>query len=401
MKRSVFAPCLLLAALLLAACNLPTNASGSFAARTSLPTLTPSATAVSLTLADATATPTATTAVAVAAVSGGVSERSQQRIDQWRGRVRRRGGRPALRDPHGLAGATPSCTATRCPASRAGRVAPPRSWPPPTAWPIPTCWSRARCCACRASRCRPPRSRRFSRYPPPGEYGSLTAAPLQNVEALPGGAQRLIVGAGTTITVRWLNFPPGNLTQAEIVYIPANQTQSAISLSIDTNLADGVTAVWTVPANADGRLLASAPLPGQNHEFVYSPEVWVRAAAPLPTPVPAPGTYGTLRVVPALAAESFDGTTRYRVQAGDNVSAIWEGFPAGLIQIEIVYIPLDQTLPAVSLGIDQNPADGVSLAWSVPAGANGQLLASSRLPGQNHDIVYSPAIWVIDVNAQP
>lgn len=415
MQRSALALCLVAAVIVLAACNLPTNASGSPAIRTALPTLTPSATAVTLALEEATATPTTTTADSAS--------------DETSGAVASSGWTSGSTTTGSTSGSTTSGSSTTNTTSSSGSF-----YVPPcvvrTDWPIyavvrgDTLSSIARrtgttATVLAASNCLNDPNRletgqvlrvpnvplpptaipQVNQYPPPGEYGSLTAAPLQNVEALPGGGQRLIVGARTTITIRWLNYPPGNLTQAEIVYIPSDSTIPAMSLNIDTNLADGITAVWTVPANAAGRLLASAPLPGQNHEFVYSPEIWVRAVPAQSTPIPTPGTYGTLRIVPALGTESFDGTTRYRVQAGDNVTAIWEGFPDGLLQIEITYIPLDRTKPAVSLGIDQNPADGISAAWSVPSGANGQVIASSRLSGENHPFVYSPTIWVIDVNA--
>jgi LysM repeat protein len=412
MPRSALALCLIAAVLILAACNLPTNVSGVSSARTALPTLTPSATAVALNLADDTATPTpseTTTVNTAGDTSGGVPVASSGNTSTNDGSTSGATSGDVLSSgsTSGGASAPPCVVQTDWPvyavvrgdtlssiARRTGSTA--------------TVLAAANCLAdpnllepgqvLRVPRVPLPPTAIPPQYPAPGEYGSLTAAPLQNVEALPGGGTRLIVSAGQTVTIRWLDYPTSGLTQAEIVYTPSGQPGYPISLGIDTNPADGITVTWTVPANADGRLRADAPLPGQNHEFVLSPEIWVRAVTPQPTSIPEPGEYGTLRVVPALGTEPFDGTTRYRVQAGATVSVVWGGFPAGQSQVEIVYIPLDRTAPTVSLGIVSAPEGSVSVAWTVPPGANGRLLASAPLPGQNHEFLYSPTIWAIDAS---
>jgi hypothetical protein len=106
--------------------------------------------------------------------------------------------------------------------------------------------------------------------PPPRINGKTIVAPMEIT-----GENSALLTAGQAVVVMWEDFPPA-VIQAEFTYYPASSAPSGIqSIGIDDNPSDGISVEWTVPDELDGRLVASARIPGQNHEFIKALELWI------------------------------------------------------------------------------------------------------------------------------
>jgi hypothetical protein len=96
-------------------------------------------------------------------------------------------------------------------------------------------------------------------------------------------------------------------------------------------------------------------------------------SSPLPEPTevssatsnPAPGSTAAPRVgllsFPSISGDAGNAA----LIAGDEISIVWEEAPPGAERYEFTFEPEDGG-PAVLLGEDLDPSDGVSVRWTVP-----------------------------------
>jgi hypothetical protein len=158
-------------------------------------------------------------------------------------------------------------------------------------------------------------------------------------------------------------------------------------LDTDSDLSNGAAITVTFSPGLVGRVAARALLGG--NIIAESNPVGLVVKALDPTPVPLPPA-NTVKVEPVIQYQ--DGV--YVVAANSAVTLSWPDMPAqDLVQVEFVLVAGGGGA-GISLGIDADLADGASLAWTVPAGTVGSLLASARLPGEGGEVVQSEVIGI-------
>jgi hypothetical protein len=121
--------------------------------------------------------------------------------------------------------------------------------------------------------------------------------------------------------------------------------------------------------------------------------------APLPPTVTRTPTVTATVVSPPPAPMGFvsissfisgDAGNYYLLQY-DNVMLTWDGAPANLYRA--TFFPVDPGQNYVNIGEDNNPADGISINWNVPAGLRGHnLIASGRFFEGNVIIPSGPSL---------
>ena len=66
----------------------------------------------------------------------------------------------------------------------------------------------------------------------------------------------------------------------------------------------------------------------------------------------------------------------WALQAGDDIRIVWEQAPPGAEMYEFTFEP-DEVGPALFLGEDLDPSDGVSILWTVPEHLAGSFEAAA------------------------
>ncbi len=177
-----------------------------------------------------------------------------------------------------------------------------------------------------------------------------------------------VVQAGATVTLTWQNAPVGQSPQFEFTLIE-DGIVGPRSIGIDTNSADGVSVLWTVPsAINNGRIIASARLPIQTGQTIESRPVRVRPEAV----DPAPGPQGQLGIEP----NGGEDNGWLVLEAGSTVTITWSGAPTANVQsVEFYLSPTGTGSAAALIGTDSTPGDGAAISWTVPGGLSGYISA--------------------------
>ncbi len=112
--------------------------------------------------------------------------------------------------------------------------------------------------------------------------------------------------------------------------------------------------------------------------------------------------FGTLVISPYLSTET-DGKVHYHVQGNTVINLKWENMPSNqnISHVELIYVDDHYTVAHVSVGIDTNIADGVSINWAIPNDVQGILYAIGRIPGQHHLSVQSQEIAITSTSTSP
>lgn len=112
--------------------------------------------------------------------------------------------------------------------------------------------------------------------------------------------------------------------------------------------------------------------------------------------------FGTLVISPYLSTET-NGKVHYHVQGNTVINLKWENMPSNqnISHVELIYVDDHYTVAHVSVGIDTNIADGVSINWAIPTDVQGILYAIGRIPGQHHLSVQSQEIAITSTSTSP
>ena len=140
--------------------------------------------------------------------------------------------------------------------------------------------------------------------------------------------------------------------------------------------------------------------------------LWLTAACAAPTAAPTPEpeagvtfippTFGGPPVTPTPEPVRGFVETRpfvnadagiFQLEPGATVTFTWVDAPAGAQRYEFVLRPQDKS-PAFVIGVDADPADGVSLQWVVPFGIAADLTALAYFPdGRILEAEFSGAVY--------
>jgi len=113
-------------------------------------------------------------------------------------------------------------------------------------------------------------------------------------------------------------------------------------------------------------------------------------------------TVGTLVVTSYLSTETND-RVHYHVQGESVINLKWENMPdnTNISHVELIYVDDHYTVAHVSVGVDTNIADGVSINWALPTDVQGVLYAIARIPGQHHLSLQSQEIYITSTSTPP
>jgi LysM repeat protein len=167
-----------------------------------------------------------------------------------------------------------------------------------------------------------------------------------------------------------LSWPEAPRDSARVDFIVRNPDGSTDILGTDNTVMDGTSITWKVPRDLNGALSAIAyHANGTQQAISYAVQVFS---------VPFTGPHcGPLN--PGVGDLSVSGgtpitTTCYQLQRGANVTISWPNGPIDSPDVTFYVIAYSGN-PDV-IGVDTNPADGISINWSVyNAGFSGQLYA--------------------------
>lgn len=223
-----------------------------------------------------------------------------------------------------------------------------------------------------------PASSTFTPAPLASHTATGTAQPSSNVQ--------------TSATVSSACTPRTNMVSYTVV---SGDSLSSIAARTGSTVAELVE--WNCLANANmivvgmrlqvereaiPATLTPTPSPTATQTFTPSP-----ASLPLVT-----GPMGALAADPAT--QNAPNWTEYLVNPGTAVTIVWSGidpeYYAHVGQIEFFYTA-DGSSP-VSIGIDTDKSDGMSITWLIPTGISGRITARARY-GMSGSID-SPAIFL-------
>ena len=194
----------------------------------------------------------------------------------------------------------------------------------------------------------------------PQVQGNISIAPLLDVV---DGVQ--VVEADRLVTLTWQNAPVNQSQRFEFLLL---QGSTSTSLGVDTNSADGVSITWRPSFGIENaRIIGSAQTAIQTGQVIQSQEAPVRVGA-----TSGPTQQGNLVIVPTLR----DDSGWQVVQIGSTVTITWAGAPtSSVLRVEFYLTPTGTGMPLQLLAIDDNPADGASVTWTVPGQLSAHLSA--------------------------
>lgn len=211
--------------------------------------------------------------------------------------------------------------------------------------------------------------------------GTIRVTPVLNAQGSP-----YTVEADTVLNVTWEGLPSDDrLSQVEFVFTDETMPRSPISAGLDTDLSDGASINWALTPGMRGTLYAAARLPGQQHEGYISESVRITTVAAESTQSQGGGT---IRFAPIVSSEP---PLDYILHSDVQLTVTWDDMPRGqgIAQVEFLYVDADDPTRQLSIGIDSNLADGVSVIWQAPQNLRGAVYAVGRIPGQTHSSVQS------------
>ncbi len=172
--------------------------------------------------------------------------------------------------------------------------------------------------------------------------------------------------ANGQVSLAWPEAPTSEISQVEFVYAsPAAQ----VSLGIDSDLRDGATLSWNVPADLNGQIYASARINGSS-ATVESRRISVVARR---VELPASGSVG---VSPILRN---DGGWMV-LQIGATVTLTWPEAPTQASYVEFFIAPSGTGSTPILIATDNSMLDGASVSWIVPPSLMGHLSATATMP---------------------
>lgn len=178
---------------------------------------------------------------------------------------------------------------------------------------------------------------------------------------------------------------------------------SLSSIAIRTNSS--------VPQLVEWNCLANANMIVVGMRLQVAREALPATLTPTFTPTPLPtntqasiqgsnsttlGPFGALALAPAIEAGNPSNWTDFLIAPQTTITIHWSGidpqYYTDVGQIEFFYT--SDTGTRLSLGIDADKSDGMTISWTAPANVSGSLMAIARYQ-QNRSII-SPAIHVRD-----
>jgi hypothetical protein len=209
--------------------------------------------------------------------------------------------------------------------------------------------------------------------------------------------------------------PAATATRMSLSATPANTSQARAVLSDCTPRTDLTTymvvvgdslssiAVRTnssVPDLMEWNCLANANMIVVGMRLQVAHEASPPTLTPSPTPLPtntssAPivlGPFGALAASPAIQAGRPEDWTDFVIDPQQPITIHWSGidpeYYVEVGQIEFFYLP--DSGSRISIGIDSNKNDGMSITWTAPSDVTGRVTVTARY-GANGSII-SPAI---------
>jgi len=171
-----------------------------------------------------------------------------------------------------------------------------------------------------------------------------------------------IVEENAPITFTWSYFPTKlGITEVGLVIRPNNDVGGYTLIGTDTNLLDGVSVSWTMPANAQIDVFAVGKIPGQQ-ELIVSESIRLGARnsnVPLQERV-----QGTTSISPTLI---FNSPGDVVIDPdGVPITIEWIGVTSGygyhlIDQVSFYY--QDANGNTTFIGADTNDSDGISVTW--------------------------------------
>lgn len=184
-----------------------------------------------------------------------------------------------------------------------------------------------------------------------------------------------VVEESTTINLTWNSFPSDmGITQVGFVLKANNNVGGYTLVGTDTNLSDGISASWTVPANAQYDIFAVGQIPGQS-ELVVSDRMRLgsrNSNVPLQL-----RRYGTSSTVPVVEMTSPGQVT---VQP-DSVSLTIEWISPssyGYHILDTVYFYYQDENGTNLIGTDEDDSDGISISFTTFPSLSGIIYAEGE-----------------------
>jgi LysM repeat protein len=209
--------------------------------------------------------------------------------------------------------------------------------------------------------------------------------------------------------------PAATATQMSVSPTPTNTSQARTVLSDCTPRTDlpsytvvvgdslssiAVRTNSSVPQLVEWNCLANANMIVVGMRLQVAHEASPPTVTPSPSPLPtnttsAPivlGPFGALAAAPAIQAGSPQDWTDFVIDPQQPITIHWSGIDPEYYlevgQIEFFYLP--DSGSRLSIGIDSNKNDGMSVTWTAPSNVSGRITATARY-GSNRSII-SPAI---------
>jgi LysM repeat protein len=216
--------------------------------------------------------------------------------------------------------------------------------------------------------------------PPPNVYyvGAVDVSPIVRADS-----EGLLLTPGTYVTLRWgVNLP--NVTRVEFYIVPPGSGYPNL-IGTDTYIWDGIAATWLVPS-----------IRGNVYAVGYNGNTIVARTArdtAIYTAPPDPGNITSTRISITPSYLAPDGITRLNV--GATITVRWEAsFPSSVSYVEFTIeetsseSPTRDFLRAVST--DNTLYDGATMTWTVPRPFTGTVRALAYFANgtvQGSDIV--------------
>jgi hypothetical protein len=193
---------------------------------------------------------------------------------------------------------------------------------------------------------------------PPQPTAAPISIPLHGLLTFSTGMgqdEGIFLFAGETITVNWDGAPAG-AERYDFILSP-NDGSPSVVVGTDHDSADGVSVLWTVPGHLDAELNGRA-------YFADGSEAGSGGSGGV---ISGDVKYGGIRF-PYVTGDAGN----FALELGAQITLNWEGAPEGADLYEFILYPQDGSSPVV-IGTDHNPADGVSITWTVPRGVAAEL----------------------------
>lgn len=215
--------------------------------------------------------------------------------------------------------------------------------------------------------------------------GAIRVSPFLYAE---GGSYT--VRANTTFTLSWPEARR-DASRVEFLASPFGSNPPTNIISTDPFPNDGAAVTLSLPVGFQQALHAVAYLPDGSRQLTLN-------AIPVFSIETGPQVQGDVIISPIIRS---DGNVRV-LEAGRTVTLTWQGAPVNVgSQFEFTLIE-DGVVGPRSIGIDNNGADGVFVAWTVPSSLNNaRIVASTRLPGQGGQTISSREVRVVVETVKP